>query len=76
MLLVINEDGSDPHDVLPLLAPHFTKIEQGELIERRMPALSGQGELFNRKRIWMLSGWLGTWPDAARPGVRGGRSAP
>ncbi len=68
MLLVINEEGADPEIVIPALRPHFTKVERGELIERRMPALDGQGEVFNRKRIWLLSGWLGTWPDEARPG--------
>jgi hypothetical protein len=68
MLLVINEEGADPKVVLGALGPHFGKVERGELIERRMPALDGQGEVFNRKRIWLLSGWLGTWPDEARRG--------
>jgi len=68
MLLLLNEDGSDRQAVLGLLAPHFVSVEQGELVERRMPALDGQGEMFNRKRIWLLSGWRGTWPDEARRG--------
>jgi 4-amino-4-deoxy-L-arabinose transferase-like glycosyltransferase len=68
MLLLLNEDGSDPQAVLGSLAPHFASIEQGELVERRMPALDGRGEMFNRKRIWLLSGWRGTWPDEARRG--------
>lgn len=69
MLLVINEEGADPEIVIPALRPHFQEVEEGALIERRMPSLDGNGEVFNRKRIWLLSGWLGTWPDAG-PGGR------
>jgi len=69
MLLVINEEGADPKIVIPALRPHFREVEEGALIERRMPAFDGNGEVFNRKRIWLLSGWLGTWPDAG-PGRR------
>ena len=68
LLLVLNEEGSDPEVVPGILAPHFASMVKGELIERRMPSLDGRGEVFNRKRIWLLSGWRGTWPDEARRG--------
>jgi 4-amino-4-deoxy-L-arabinose transferase-like glycosyltransferase len=67
VLLLINDGPEDEKNVLHVLEPHFASVEKGELVERRVPAPGGGVQVVNRKRIWLLSGWRGTWPTGGRP---------
>lgn len=46
------------------LAPLFDRMAVTETVERRMPALGGEGRVVDSVRIRLLSGWTGAWPAA------------
>lgn len=61
MLFLLDERGAPP-DALPpamaQLAPHFASATMGPLLPlQRAGATSAQ------RRVWVLRGWRGTWPD-------------
>jgi len=68
LLLVLDEDGGEADVVLSGLRSLFAVVEEGELVERRMPSVGGAGALVGRSRLWLLKGWTGGWAaEAARP---------
>jgi len=58
MLLVLDDLAGTP-TTITLLAPHFTTVTRGPLA-----ALARDGDLVKNLRVWRLSGWRGTWPQA------------
>jgi hypothetical protein len=45
-----------PHRVVAALAPHFSEVRPG-------PLVAGFGDPdHDRRRVWILEGWRGTWP--------------
>lgn len=66
MLLVLDarseSDSSLPSSVRRL-APHFTEIARGPLV-----AIARGDAIFGERRLWVLSGWNGSWPtDSIAP---------
>jgi len=61
MLFLLDERGAPP-DTLPMavarLAPHFASATMGALLP-----LQRSGETSAQRRVWILRGWTGTWPD-------------
>jgi hypothetical protein len=48
------------------LAGHFAAIDSGAVLP-----LLRDGEVVGRRRLWHLTGWLGTWPaDSTDPRTR------
>jgi 4-amino-4-deoxy-L-arabinose transferase-like glycosyltransferase len=58
MILVVDELPG-PHPTVQLLAPHFSRIRQDEMV-----TLARKGDPVKYLRIWILDGWRGTWPNA------------
>ena len=66
ILFVLDERGEPTLDVPPAvahLAPHFVAATRGALLP-----LQRAGETYAQRRVWILSGWVGTWPaDSTDP---------
>jgi 4-amino-4-deoxy-L-arabinose transferase-like glycosyltransferase len=56
-LVLALDDTRDPHAAIVSLRPHFTSILLGELVE-----LKRDDAVIGRRRIYVLDGWLGSWP--------------
>lgn len=48
------------HPTVELLKPHFAGVRQGEMV-----TLARDGDPVKFLRIWVCTGWLGTWPTGA-----------
>ena len=63
ILLVLDarNESDSTSSTLPItigrLAPHFATLERGPRV-----ALARGDAVFGHRRIWVLSGWTGTWP--------------
>ena len=63
MLLVLEEPAEGPPVSIRWLVDHFAAVDSGPLI-----SLERDGEQLTRRRLWVLSGWAGTWPaDSTDP---------
>jgi hypothetical protein len=60
-LVLALDESSGPHDVVRALMPYFSAVRRGALV----PMRRGGGEIGTR-RLWVLVGWRGGWPLAAR----------
>jgi len=58
-MLLIVDDVEGTHPSASMLAPHFTTLEKGPLVQ-----LTRNGDLVKNLRIWLLGGWRGTWPTS------------
>lgn len=61
MLFLLDERGAPPDSLPPAvarLAPHFASATMGALLP-----LQRAGETSAQRRVWILRGWTGTWPD-------------
>jgi len=67
LLLVLDGEGGEADLVLSGLRNVFSEVEEGELVERRMPSVGGAGALVSRSRLWLLKGWTGGWAAEAAP---------
>ena len=65
LLVLLDDREGEETAVIGKLAPYFVMVERGGAVERRRGA-----NLLGRKRIWLLSGWLGGWPAPEAPGLR------
>jgi 4-amino-4-deoxy-L-arabinose transferase-like glycosyltransferase len=65
LLLMLDDTEAEEKSVLGRLQPYFTMVERGGVVERRRGA-----NVLGRKRIWLLSGWLGGWPAPEAPTFR------
>ena len=66
LLLVLEDRGDGGGAALDSLRPHFAGVIRGELVQRRVPAPDDHGEVVGRSRIWLLTGWRGSWPASER----------
>lgn len=59
-LVLVLDEVPQPHHTAVVLGPHFRTLEKGSLVplERR------DGDVATYRRIWVLRGWKGTWPDS------------
>ena len=60
ILLVVdarNESSATLPATIARLAPHFARFERGPLV-----ALARGDAVFGHRRLWVLTGWTGTWP--------------
>jgi hypothetical protein len=57
-LILVLDESDGVHPTATLLAPHFTTVQRGDVV-----ALARNDDVVKRVRIWLLSGWLGTWPQ-------------
>lgn len=74
LLLVLDGVGEGGGAALDSLRPHFGEVEAGERVERRAPATGGPGEVVGQSRIWLLSGWKGSWLAGERGSPAGSLS--
>jgi 4-amino-4-deoxy-L-arabinose transferase-like glycosyltransferase len=57
-LLVIHDEGARGEALMQPFRPHFETLRAGPLVELRR----GDG-LISVRRVWVLEGWRGGWPD-------------
>jgi hypothetical protein len=57
-LLLVLDETREPHSAVVALSPYFARAARGGLITLRR----GRGVIGTR-RIWLLSGWKGGWPE-------------
>jgi 4-amino-4-deoxy-L-arabinose transferase-like glycosyltransferase len=65
MLLMIDDRDAEEAAVIGRLRPYFSTVEGGDGVERKRGA-----NVLGRKRIWLLSGWMGGWPAPEAPAFR------
>jgi 4-amino-4-deoxy-L-arabinose transferase-like glycosyltransferase len=58
VLILVVDESEGVHPTVALLTPHFASVQRGEVV-----ALARNGDVVKRVRIWLLDGWLGTWPE-------------
>jgi 4-amino-4-deoxy-L-arabinose transferase-like glycosyltransferase len=68
MVLVLDDDAGTPGPITALL-PCFASIARGDAVDLRRG-----DQVIARRRIWLLSGWRGSWPT--RSPVPGATPAP
>jgi hypothetical protein len=61
-LVLVLDESNGPHEVVTRLAPYFTSVRLDHLVSLRRRA----GEV-GQRRLWLLSGWRGAWPEQAPP---------
>lgn len=61
-LVVVLDERGEAHPAIRALAPHFAQVARGERIALRR----GDG-IVTERRIWVLTGWRGTWPSPPTP---------
>ena len=59
MVLVLDDNPGTPGAITALL-PCFASVARGDVVE-----LKRGGETVTRRRLWLLRGWLGSWPTPA-----------
>lgn len=64
LVLALDEVPGGHHAAVARLAPHFSGLDRGELVELRRRAGEPPVSL---RRIWTLRGWRGGWPPRAIP---------
>lgn len=57
-LVLAHDEGERADEAIRRLRPHFDDVRQGERVELRR----GEGVISTR-RIWVLEGWRGSWPE-------------
>ncbi len=62
-LVLVLDEVAWPHHTAVVLGPHFRSIEKGSLV----PLQRRDGDVAGYRRIWVLRGWNGTWPEANGP---------
>jgi len=65
LLLVADDTEAEEKSVVGRLQPYFAMVQRGGVVERLRGA-----NVLGRKRIWLLSGWLGGWPAREAPLLR------
>ncbi len=65
-LVLALDDGEDIHPTVERLEGYFREIRRGEAVELR-----AHRGLVARRRLWILSGWTGSWPAVGRPAESG-----
>lgn len=60
-LVLVLDEVPWPHHTAVVLGPRFHSIEKGPLV----PLRRRDGDVTAYRRIWVLRGWKGTWPDTA-----------
>jgi 4-amino-4-deoxy-L-arabinose transferase-like glycosyltransferase len=58
-LILVVDDVPDAHPAVELLRPHFSRVTRGDPV-----TLARRGDAVKFLRIWVLDGWLGTWPES------------
>lgn len=58
-LVLVLDEVPGTHHTAAVLAPHFRSETRGALV----PLTRSDGSVATRRRIWILRGWKGTWPD-------------
>jgi hypothetical protein len=57
LVLVLREHQAT-HPAIPILAPHFASVREGASVDL------GRGKrVISKRRIWLLEGWRGSWPE-------------
>ena len=72
-LILVLDDVPDLHATIRALMPYFASVRAGE----RVILKRGDGEI-GARRVWLLSGWLGGWPeqrDSLTFSIQRGKSA-
>lgn len=59
-VILVVDDMEGTHPTVTALAPHFARVRQGDAVQ-----LARKGDVVKNLRIWVLDGWLGTWPERA-----------
>jgi 4-amino-4-deoxy-L-arabinose transferase-like glycosyltransferase len=59
-LVLALDESNDMHSTVARLSPYFTDVQRGELVELRR----GAG-LIGTRRLWVLTGWTGGWPEVS-----------
>jgi hypothetical protein len=57
-LVLVLDDGDEPHAAIKALAPFFGEARRGELV-----TLSRGGSAVATRRLWLLARWRGGWPN-------------
>jgi hypothetical protein len=57
-LVLVVDDMAGLHPAAASLSPHFSLVTQGAPV-----SLARRGNVVKNLRIWVLSGWRGTWPE-------------
>ena len=58
-LVLVLDEVPWPHHTAVVLGPQFRSIEKGSLV----PLERADGDVATYRRIWVLRGWKGTWPE-------------
>ena len=58
-LILVVDDMVEMHPAAALLVPHFASVTRGAPV-----SLTRRGNVVKNLRLWVLSGWRGTWPAA------------
>jgi len=61
-LVLVLDEVAWPHHTAVVLGPKFRSIEKGSLV----PLDRRDGDAATYRRIWVLRGWKGTWPDSGQ----------
>ncbi len=65
-LVLVLDEVAWPHHTAVVLGPQFRSIEKGALV----PLTRRDGDVAAVRRIWVLRGWKGTWPDSSEAASR------
>jgi 4-amino-4-deoxy-L-arabinose transferase-like glycosyltransferase len=60
-LVLVLDEVPDTHHTAIVLAPRFHSIDKGALV----PLERADGDVAAYRRIWVLRGWTGAWPDSS-----------
>ncbi len=58
-LVLVLDEVPEPHHTAVVLGPQFDSLEKGSLV----PLPRRDGDVAAYRRIWVLRGWKGSWPD-------------
>jgi 4-amino-4-deoxy-L-arabinose transferase-like glycosyltransferase len=61
-LVVVVDETPDVHGTVARLAPHFTSVTRGDVVDLRT-----RRGVVSQRRLWILSGWRGGWPQQGGP---------
>src|SRR5439155_7728412 len=61
-LVLVVDETPDVHGTVARLAPYFTSVARGDVVDLRT-----RRGVVSQRRLWLLSGWRGGWPQQGEP---------